>query len=132
LYHIIYQVEPPYSPCFSTLMDNPILISFGLFYNNLCDEDLYSACYILNRIPYKNLDRMPYEFWNNKKYSLKYFKVWKYPAKVNILITKKKIDPKTINYTFVGYSFNSTIYRFLFSNSKIFEITNNIIIESCM
>jgi len=89
-------------------------------------------CLILKRIPYKNLDRMLYEFWNNKKYSLKYFKVWECLAKINIPITKKrKIDLETINYVFVRYSFNSTTYRFLFFNSEIFEITNNIIIESC-
>jgi hypothetical protein len=34
--------------------------------------------------------RMPYEFWNNKKYSLKYFKVWDCLVKVNISITKKE------------------------------------------
>jgi hypothetical protein len=67
-----------------------------------------------------------------KKYSLKYFQVRGCLAKVNISITKKKIGPKTINYPFVGYSFNSTTYRFLFFNSEIFEITNNTIIESCM
>jgi len=34
--------------------------------------------------------RMPYEFWNNKKYFLKYFKVWDCRVKVNISITKKE------------------------------------------
>jgi len=27
-------------------------------------EALYSACYILNRIPYKDCDKTPYELWN--------------------------------------------------------------------
>ena len=50
--------------------------------------------------------------------------------KVNISITKKrKISPKIIGYTYVGYSLNNTTYRFLVLNSKIFEIANNIIIE---
>jgi hypothetical protein len=54
-------------------------------------------------------------------------------SKLNILITKKrKIGSKTINYAFVGYSFNITTYRFLFFNSEIFEIIKNTIIESCM
>jgi hypothetical protein len=53
-----------------------MLISFGFSNNNLWGVDLYSVCHILKRISYKNLDRMLYEFWNNKKYSLKYFKVW--------------------------------------------------------
>jgi len=67
-----------------------MLISFGLSNNNLWGENLYSGYYILKRIPYKNLDRMLYEFWNNKKYYLKYFKVWDCLAKINIPITKKK------------------------------------------
>jgi len=39
-----------------------MLISFGLSNNNLWGENLYSGYYILKRIPYKNLDRMLYEF----------------------------------------------------------------------
>jgi len=68
------------------------------------------------------LDKTSYEFWNNKKPSLKYFKVLRCLDKVNISITKKrKISPKIIGCTY--------IYRFLVLNSKIFEIANNIIIE---
>lgn len=32
------------------------------FSNNLWGEILYSSYYIINRISYKNLDKMPYEF----------------------------------------------------------------------
>ena len=40
---------------------NAMLISSGL-HNNLQGEALYFAYYILNRVPYKNLDKTPYEF----------------------------------------------------------------------
>ena len=56
-----------------------------------------------------------------KKPSLKYFKVLRCLDKLNISITKKrKISPKIIGYTYVGYSLNNTTYRFLVLNSKIF------------
>lgn len=52
-------------------------------------------------------------------------------AKVNIPIVKKiKIGPKTVDCAFVGYSLNSTTYRFLVFNSEVPEISNNTIIES--
>ena len=34
-------------------MINAMLISFGLSNNNFQGEDLYSACYIFNRVLYK-------------------------------------------------------------------------------
>ena len=52
-------------------------------------------------------------------------------TKVNIPIVKKrKVGPKTIDCAFVGYFVNSTTCRFLVINSKILEISNNIITKS--
>ena len=56
-------------------MMNYMLLSSSLP-KNCWGETLYSACLILNRIPYKNSDKTPYELWNNKKPSLKFLKVW--------------------------------------------------------
>jgi hypothetical protein len=62
------------------------------------------------------------------KHSLKYFKVWRCLAKVNIRITKKrKIE---LDCAFAGYSLNSTTCRCLVINFDILEILNNINIES--
>ena len=50
---------------------------------------------------------------------------------MNIPIGKKrKIRPKNVDCVFVGYSLNSTTYRFLMFDSKVLEISNNTIIES--
>jgi len=54
-----------------------------------------------------------------------------YLAKVNISINKKrKIEPKTIDYVFVGYSLHSITYRFLVVNLEVYEISNDTIMES--
>jgi len=64
-------------------MVNVMLTSSGLP-KNMWGEALYSACYILNRIPYKDCDKTPYELWKQREPLLKYFKVWGCLAKVNI------------------------------------------------
>ena len=54
------------------------------------DEALYYACHILNRVPYKNFEKTPYELWRKREPNLKYLKVWGCLEKVNIPINKKK------------------------------------------
>lgn len=55
-------------------MVTPLLISSGvpqyLWYA------LLTACYIPNKIPFKNNDRTPYELWKGKPPPYKYLKVW--------------------------------------------------------
>lgn len=41
---------------------NAILLSSGLP-NNMWGEEVLSACYILNCVPHKKLDKTPYELW---------------------------------------------------------------------
>ena len=78
-------------------------------------EALYSACHILNRVPYKGLDKTPYEIWKNRKPNLKYLKVWGCLAKVNIPINKmRKLGLKTIDCVFIGYSLNRVTFYFYF------------------
>ena len=84
-----------------------MLVSSGLP-SNMWGEALYSACHILNSVPYKNFEKTIYELWRKREPNLKYLKVWGCLAKVNILINKKrKIGPKTVNCLL------SITYRFL-------------------
>ena len=43
-----------------------------------------SACYILNRVPHKNLEKTPYDLWKGYPPNLSFFKVWGCLAKVRI------------------------------------------------
>ena len=140
MHGIIHEVTPPYAPQSNgiverknhTLLDmvNVMLVSSGLP-SNMWGEALYSACHILNRVPYKNFEKTPYELWRKREPNLKYLKVWGCLAKVNIPINKKrKIGPKTVDCVFVGYSMHSTTYRFLVVNSEVSEISNGTIMES--
>jgi len=81
---IIHEITPPYSSQYNgvakrknrTLLDmvNVMLASSGLR-KNIWGKTLYSACYILNRISYKDCDKTPYELWKKMEPFLKYFKV---------------------------------------------------------
>jgi len=106
-------------------MVNVILTSFGLP-KTMWSEDLYFDCYTLNRILYKDLS-----YGRKENIFLKYFKVWRCVAKVNIQPNKKiKIGVKTVYCVFIGYYLHNTTYRFLVINSEVNEISNNTIMES--
>ena len=74
-----------------TLLDmvNVMLVSSGLL-KNMWGEALYSACHILNRVPCKKFGKAPYELWRKRESNLKYLKVWRCLANVNIHINKKR------------------------------------------
>ena len=55
-------------------MINVMLVSFGLAYNKW-GESVLSACYILNRVPHKRLEKTPYELWKGFSPNLKFLKV---------------------------------------------------------
>ena len=107
-------------------MVNVMVVSFDLP-KYMWGETLYFACHILNRVPYKIFEKTPHELWRKREPNLKYLKVWGCLVKVNIPINKKrKIEPKTIDYVFVGYSLHSITYRFLVVNFEVSEISNTI------
>lgn len=99
--------------------------------SNMWGEALLSACYILNKIPFKKVDKTPYELWNNIQPSFKHLKVWRCLAKVAIPLPKRtKLGPKTIDCVFIGYAKNSNAYIFLVAKSKNLFIDKNNILES--
>ena len=52
----------------------------------------------------------------SRRASYKYLKVWGCHENVAILDLKKvKIGHKTMDYIFIGYAYNSSAYRFLYT-----------------
>ncbi|GJW81266.1 retrotransposon protein, putative, ty1-copia subclass [Tanacetum coccineum] len=63
---------------------------------------LESAARILNMVPTKKVDRMPYEIWHGKALKLSYLRVWGCEALVK-QDTSEKLDSRSIKYIFTGY-----------------------------
>lgn len=87
---------------------------------------MISANYILNRLPYKKLDKAPYELWKGHSPSYKFIKVWGCLAKVLIHPPKQtRIGPKTVDCVFIGYAQDNSAYQFLVhkSDSSKMDVT---------
>ncbi|TYK30643.1 ty1-copia retrotransposon protein [Cucumis melo var. makuwa] len=66
-------------------------------------EAVLSACFVLNRIPHKRLDKTPYELWKGYAPNLSYLKVWGCLAKVPFPALKKStVGSKTFDCIFIG------------------------------
>ena len=95
---IIHETTAPYSPQQNGIaerknrtlkeMMNAMLTSSGVP-QNLWGEALFSANYVLNKLPHKRLDKTPYELWKGHVPSYKYLKVWGCLAKVMVPKPKK-------------------------------------------
>ena len=95
---IVHQTTAPYTPQQNgvaerknrTLKDmiKSMLNSSGLPHN-LWGEALLTANFILNRIPFKNSNKSPYELWKGK-IPYKMIKVWGCLAKVLIPLPKRQ------------------------------------------
>jgi hypothetical protein len=111
-------------------MMNAMLISSGLS-QNLWGEAILSTYYILNKLPQKKLDKIPYELWKGRTTSYQFLKVWGCLAKVAVPIPKKvKIGLKIVDCVFIGYAHNNSAYRFLIHKYDIPDMHVNTIIES--
>ncbi|KAL0546602.1 hypothetical protein IC582_016514 [Cucumis melo] len=125
---IIHEFTAPYSPQQNGIaerknrtlkeMMNAMLLSSDLS-DNMWGEVVLSACFVLNRILYKRLDKTPYELWKGHAPNLSYLKVWGCLAKVPFPALKKStVGSKTFDCIFIEYAQNSAAYRFMCLNDK--------------
>ena len=139
-YGIVHQTTAPYTPQQNGVaerknrtlreMINSMLNSSRLPHN-LWGEALLTANFILNRIPFKNSNKSPYEVWKGRLPSYKMIKIWGCLAKVLIPLPKRtKLGPKTIDCVFIGFAIASAAYRFLVYKSEVHDINVNAILES--
>ena len=127
---IIHETTAPYTPEQNgiaerknrTLKDmmNAMLISSGMP-TNMWGEAILSACYVLNRVPHKKLDKTPFELWRGFKPNLSYLKVWGCLGKIGLPdFQRSKIGPKTVDGIFIGYASNSAAYRLILKDASGF------------
>lgn len=84
-------------------------------------EAVVMANYIQNRLPWKNIEKTPYEIWFGAKPSIQHFK--KFGSKCFVFIPdekRRKLDAKSVEAVMVGYDLSSKAYRcYVSSTGKV-------------
>lgn len=85
--------------------------------NNFWAEEVFTAVYLINLSPCKNLNRTPEEIWSGKKHTIKHIKMFGCKGICTRICTHipkqqhKKLDPKSRPCILIGYSVLSKAYR---------------------
>ncbi|GKA52314.1 retrovirus-related pol polyprotein from transposon TNT 1-94, partial [Tanacetum coccineum] len=88
-------------------MVTAMLISFGMS-QDMWEEAILTATYLLNKIPRKEKEETLYELWMGRKPSYQYLRVWGCLAKVDVPTPKaQKIGPESVDCIFIGYAKNN-------------------------
>ena len=75
-------------------------------------EAVLYTCYILNRVPHKKLDQIPYKLWKGYASNMSFLRVWGCLPKVPLPNFKcKSICSKIFDSMFIGYAQNSVVYK---------------------
>ena len=102
-------------------MMNSMLLRSSLS-NNMWGKAVLYACYILNRVPHKKLDKTSYELSKGFAPNLKFLKVCGCLAKVGLPDFKRvNVGSKTSDNIFIVYDQNSAAYRFMSLNDHSFR-----------
>ncbi|KAK2444948.1 putative mitochondrial protein [Trifolium repens] len=94
-------------------------------------EAMNTACYIHNRVTIrKGTSATLYELWRERKPTVKHFHV--FGSKCYILADReqrRKLDPKSDEGIFLGYSTNSRSYRVYNSRTKVVMESYNVVVN---
>ena len=88
---------------------------------SLWDYALESDMIILNMVPTKKVDKMPYEIWHGKVPILSYLKVWGCEALVK-RDTPDKLEQRSFKCIFVGYPKETMGYYFYFPADNCIKV----------
>ncbi|XP_045795337.1 uncharacterized protein LOC123889868 [Trifolium pratense] len=95
------------------------------------EEALSTTCYIHNRVTLRvGTSTTLYELWNGRKPTVKHFHV--FGSKCYILADReqrRKLNPKSEEGIFLGYSTNSKAYRVYNSRTKIIMESVNVVVD---
>ncbi|KAM2605233.1 hypothetical protein TB2_034053 [Malus domestica] len=72
---------------------------------------LYTAAYLLKRVPSNSVSQTPYEIWHGRKPSLNHVKIWGCEAYVKKL-EATKLEARSVRCYFVGYPRETMGYEF--------------------
>nr|GFA92594.1 hypothetical protein [Tanacetum cinerariifolium] len=81
------------------------------------DYALETAARILNMVPTKKVEKIPYEVWHGQAHKLSYLKVWGCEAlvKQDTLTKPDKLEPRSIKCIFIGYLKKTMGYSLYYS-----------------
>jgi hypothetical protein len=105
------------------------LKSCGLIFLCFLGYALDMAAFILNCVPYKSVEKTPYEIWTGKSPSLSFLKVWGCDADVKHLMPTK-LEPRSDKCVFMGYPRETKGYYFYNrQENKVFVAPNAVFLE---
>ncbi|KAM1100035.1 hypothetical protein ACFX2B_006478 [Malus domestica] len=119
-YGIISQWTPPGTPQLNGVSERRNRTLMNMVRSMMSSADLpvtfwgyalYTAAYLLNRVPSKSVSQTPYEIWHGRKPSLKHIKIWGCEAYVKKL-EATKLEARSVRCYFVGYPKETMGYEF--------------------
>ena len=94
-------------------------------------EAVNTVVYVINRVYIRpNTNNTPYELWNGRKPTVKYFKT--FGGKCYILKDRehlRKFDSRSDEGIFLGYSLNSKAYRVFHLKHSVFMESINVVVD---
>ena len=84
---------------------------------------LESACYVLNKVPSKSMNKLPYEIWTGHKSVLSYLRIWGCPAYIRHLKIDK-LRSRSDKCIFMGYPKETKGYYFYLADEQKIFISN--------
>lgn len=100
-----------------------MLISSGVD-KNLWGECCYVSVFLANRSPHKNHEKTPYENWHGRPPSMKRLQIFGSRAFVKKLGHLKKLEDRSEEFIFVGYTNNS--YRLFDKNNRRIVLSRDV------
>src|SRR6266496_3030926 len=100
------------------------MMTFSTLPIYLWGYELQTSIYILNRVPYKSIDKTLYELCFGRKPSLEHLRTWGCPAYVKKLMTTK-LESKSKKLYFVGYPKETRGYYFYHDQDQTIVVWRN-------